>query len=202
MFFQQYLLAKFISKIQELIKTAEDFEWEADISYKYRKDEEVKEQMWEAEKYRNLAKDLVKEYNAENKTNFDIVDWKNPNLLEASLSAIGSEKYAKGSTIKGSAFTFQGLDKRFQKLDWRDTTEAYYGLDFTPFMSVVEEYIEQSKSSQGLDSHFEKLGWRDTTEAYYGLDFTPFMSEIENYATSKYAKGGSVNGFNYTIGGL
>jgi hypothetical protein len=69
-------------------------------------------------------------------------------------------------------------------------------------MSVVEEYIEQSKSSQGLDSHFEKLGWRDTTEAYYGLDFTPFMSEIENYATSKYAKGGSVNGFNYTIGGL
>ncbi|MEI7960732.1 MAG: hypothetical protein WCI04_00190 [archaeon] len=105
------------------------------------------------------------------------------------------KKFAKGSTIKGnSAFTFQGLDKRFQKLDWRDTTEAYYGLDFTPFMSVVEEYIEQSgKSSQGLNSHFEKLDWRDTTEAYYGLDFTPFMSEIENYATSKFAKGTTIS---------
>jgi hypothetical protein len=33
------------------------------------------------------------------------------------------------------------LDKKFQDLGWRDTTEAYYGLDFTPFMDVVIEHI-------------------------------------------------------------
>lgn len=33
------------------------------------------------------------------------------------------------------------LDKKFQELGWRDTTEAYYGLDFTPFMDVVIEHI-------------------------------------------------------------
>ena len=37
------------------------------------------------------------------------------------------------------------LDKKFQELGWRDTTEAYYGLDFTPFMSVIEEHIEETK---------------------------------------------------------
>jgi hypothetical protein len=38
------------------------------------------------------------------------------------------------------------LDKKFQELGWRDTTEAYYGLDFTPFMSVVEEVIDEIKN--------------------------------------------------------
>jgi hypothetical protein len=38
------------------------------------------------------------------------------------------------------------LDKKFQELGWRDTTEAYYGLDFTPFMSVIEEHIEEIKN--------------------------------------------------------
>jgi len=37
------------------------------------------------------------------------------------------------------------LDEKFQALGWRDTTEAYYGLDFTPFMSVVEEVIQELK---------------------------------------------------------
>jgi hypothetical protein len=37
------------------------------------------------------------------------------------------------------------LDKYFQKLGWRDTTEAYYGLDFTPFMNVIEEYVQLIK---------------------------------------------------------
>jgi len=40
------------------------------------------------------------------------------------------------------------LDKCFQKLGWRDTTEAYYGLDFTPFMNVIEEYVKQSLNKQ------------------------------------------------------
>jgi hypothetical protein len=38
------------------------------------------------------------------------------------------------------------LDKKFQALGWNDTTEAYYGLDFTPFMSVIEEHILELKS--------------------------------------------------------
>ena len=38
------------------------------------------------------------------------------------------------------------LDKKFQELGWRDTTEAYYGLGFTPFMNVIEEHIEEIKS--------------------------------------------------------
>lgn len=37
------------------------------------------------------------------------------------------------------------LDEKFQELGWRDTTDAYYGLDFTPFMSVVEELIQELK---------------------------------------------------------
>ena len=39
------------------------------------------------------------------------------------------------------------LDKKFQELGWRDTTEAYYGLDFTPFMNVVEELLNESKNN-------------------------------------------------------
>jgi len=95
--------------------------------------------------------------------------------------------YAKGGEMNGS------LDTKFEELEWRDTTEAYYGLDFTPFMTVVEEYY--GYDTKGLDKHFEKLGWRDTTEAYYGLDMTPFMSAIEEFAENKsdYAKGGEVS---------
>ena len=37
------------------------------------------------------------------------------------------------------------LDKKFQELGWEDTTEAYYGLDYTPFMSTIEELIENNK---------------------------------------------------------
>jgi hypothetical protein len=40
------------------------------------------------------------------------------------------------------------LDKCFQALGWRDTTEAYYGLDFTPFMNVIEDYIVQQLNKQ------------------------------------------------------
>ena len=40
------------------------------------------------------------------------------------------------------------LDEKFQALGWRDTTEAYYGLDFTPFMSVVEEVIADIKDKR------------------------------------------------------
>jgi len=40
------------------------------------------------------------------------------------------------------------LDEKFQALGWRDTTEAYYGLDFTPFMSVVEEVIADIKGER------------------------------------------------------
>jgi hypothetical protein len=40
------------------------------------------------------------------------------------------------------------LDKKFQALGWRDTTEAYYGLDFTPFMNVIEEHIEEIKADK------------------------------------------------------
>ena len=43
-------------------------------------------------------------------------------------------------------FNMEELDKKFQELGWKDTTEAYYGLDFTPFMNVVEELIEQVKN--------------------------------------------------------
>jgi len=38
------------------------------------------------------------------------------------------------------------LDEKFKALGWRDTTEAYYGLDFTPFMNVVDEVITELKS--------------------------------------------------------
>jgi hypothetical protein len=47
------------------------------------------------------------------------------------------------------------LDKKFQALGWNDTTEAYYGLDFTPFMSVIEEHILELKSVIG--EHFLEL---------------------------------------------
>lgn len=43
------------------------------------------------------------------------------------------------------------LDKKFQELGWRDTTEAYYGLDFTPFMNVVEEVIDEIKANKPID---------------------------------------------------
>lgn len=39
----------------------------------------------------------------------------------------------------------QELDKKFQELGWENTTEAYYELDFTPFMTVIEEFIEDIK---------------------------------------------------------
>jgi hypothetical protein len=48
-------------------------------------------------------------------------------------------KYGMGGGISAMS----KLDKKFQALGWRDTTEAYYGLDFTPFMSVVEQLIEE-----------------------------------------------------------
>ena len=35
------------------------------------------------------------------------------------------------------------LDNAFQSLGWRDTTEAYYGLGFTPFMDVVTSTISE-----------------------------------------------------------
>jgi hypothetical protein len=44
------------------------------------------------------------------------------------------------------------LDKKFQELGWRDTTEAYYGLDFTPFMSVIENYIDEIKTQENVSS--------------------------------------------------
>jgi len=100
-------------------------------------------------------------------------------------------KLKKGGGV--SKYSSKELDKRFEALGWNDTTEAYYGLDYTPFMNVVEEYMaELGCSMQGLDNHFKQLDWRDTTEAYYGLDYTPFMSAIEDYCEGKYATGGSV----------
>lgn len=43
------------------------------------------------------------------------------------------------------------LDSKFQALGWRDTTEAYYGLDYTPFMSVIEELMEELKKEQEIN---------------------------------------------------
>jgi hypothetical protein len=43
------------------------------------------------------------------------------------------------------------LDNKFQTLGWRDTTEAYYGLDYTPFMSVIEELMEELKKEQEVN---------------------------------------------------
>jgi hypothetical protein len=43
------------------------------------------------------------------------------------------------------------LDNKFQALGWRDTTEAYYGLDYTPFMSVIEELMEELKKEQEIN---------------------------------------------------
>jgi len=44
------------------------------------------------------------------------------------------------------------VDEKFQSLGWRDTTEAYYGLDFTPFMDVVigtiADTIEKQKQHE------------------------------------------------------
>ena len=101
---------------------------------------------------------------------------------------IHSEYYAEGGEIK----KYGSLDNKFKDLDWNDTTEAYYGLDYTPFMSAVEEYY--GYNSEDLDKHFEELGWRDTTEAYYGLDYTPFMSTVEEFSEkgSTYAEGGMI----------
>lgn len=46
---------------------------------------------------------------------------------------------------KGESVSKQ-LDNRFAKHGWRDTTEAYYGLSFTPFMNVIEDFIEDFKT--------------------------------------------------------
>lgn len=44
------------------------------------------------------------------------------------------------------------VDEKFQSLGWRDTTESYYGLDFTPFMDVVigtiADTIEKQKQHE------------------------------------------------------
>lgn len=40
------------------------------------------------------------------------------------------------------------VDEKFQSLGWRDTTEAYYGLDFTPFMDVVIGTIAEVVNKQ------------------------------------------------------
>lgn len=40
------------------------------------------------------------------------------------------------------------VDEKFQSLGWRDTTEAYYGLDFTPFMDVVIGAIAEVVNKQ------------------------------------------------------
>jgi len=101
-------------------------------------------------------------------------------------------KKEMGGGIKG--FEDGGsLDVAFQDLDWRDTSEAYYELDFTPFMNVIEEHYDLD--SMDLDVAFQDLGWRDTSEAYYELDFTPFMNVIEEIVekgNSTYAKGGEI----------
>lgn len=39
------------------------------------------------------------------------------------------------------------LDNAFQSLGWRDTTEAYYGLGFTPFMDVITSTISEKMES-------------------------------------------------------
>lgn len=35
------------------------------------------------------------------------------------------------------------LEQNCQLLGWRDTTNAYYGLDFTPFMNIIEESVQE-----------------------------------------------------------
>lgn len=44
----------------------------------------------------------------------------------------------------------EAVDKKFQENGWRDTTEAYYGLDFTPFMDVVIGTIAEEVEKQKL----------------------------------------------------
>lgn len=35
------------------------------------------------------------------------------------------------------------LEQNCQILGWQDTTDAYYGLDFTPFMNIIKESVKE-----------------------------------------------------------
>ena len=35
------------------------------------------------------------------------------------------------------------LEQNCQLLGWQDTTEAYYGLELTPFMNIIEESVQE-----------------------------------------------------------
>jgi hypothetical protein len=87
-------------------------------------------------------------------------------------------KYAKGGGINGS-FNLQGLDEHFQSLGWRDTTEAYYGLDFTPFMSAIEEYASTKYAKGGGVKH--KKGDIGKSGTQYGYT----LKEWEEMAKKK-----------------
>ena len=140
--------------------------------------------------------DLGVEYIIEIVTSKNVIATVDGNKVEFDTASVKDDiangnwksSYAEGGEIE----KYGSLDNKFKDLDWNDTTEAYYGLDYTPFMSAVEEYY--GYNSEDLDKHFKELGWRDTTEAYYGLGYTPFMSTVEEYSEkgSSYAEGGSI----------
>jgi hypothetical protein len=43
------------------------------------------------------------------------------------------------------------LNEKCIALGWRDSTEAYYGLYFTPFMSIIEEAAEAFKQQSNIN---------------------------------------------------
>lgn len=74
-----------------------------------------------------------------------------PGLLRM-LETVDREILNEGSipSLAPNLKQMEELDKKFQELGWRDTTEAYYGLDFTPFMSVIIEHISEISKKEEL----------------------------------------------------
>jgi hypothetical protein len=71
------------------------------------------------------------------------------------------------------------LEANFKKLGWDSTTEAYYGLDFTPFMSVVEETIQEAELKAEyriLSKLTDNFSIKSTNKVY--LQITKRMNEI------------------------
>jgi len=67
--FKKESLKELNERVAKHLKEADDFEWEADKHYEYRRDDLYDEAYENAKKQRNLANNLIKEYNQKYKEN-------------------------------------------------------------------------------------------------------------------------------------
>ena len=71
---------------------------------------------------------------------------------------------------------YGSLDDKFKELGWQDTTEAYYGLDYTPFMSEIEEYYRYN--SENLYKHIDD----ELSKLDRGIVATPTQEYLDSFA--------------------